>query len=353
MLNDLPDLRKRRAVEQKLKDSSSGAITDTLMFTNSSDGALGPKVDMNKVSQWISVALYIVTVVLGISGNSAVIYVAALNVKTKVTNVFLVNLAIADLIFCFTRIFSIFYKLRFDDWPFGPFICKSNSFFKYTNMFCSVFLLAVISLDRALCVWKPIFTKTRRTLFVARVIAGCVWMFAIALSIPFFMYRQVYTDKNNKTKCTMNDGKGKNAVIYLYLLRFICGFLLPFLVILVCYIMAGLGIRHTHLSRKSRSLKILVILVISFFVCWAPYHCLQLFKMLDKYTNILKPWQRITSAIGYFNSCVNPLLYYCLGVEIGGCFRQRLQRVYSRAMGDVIEENNQRARSSSKTTIEL
>lgn len=109
----------------------------------------------------------------------------------------LVNLAVADLIFCFTRVFSLIKKLFFDHWPFGIFLCKFNGFFKYANMFCSVFLLAVISLDRALCIWQPIFTKRRRTLLAARVVAVCVWTTAIIFSSPYFVYRQVYMGKNN------------------------------------------------------------------------------------------------------------------------------------------------------------
>ncbi|XP_055013496.1 C3a anaphylatoxin chemotactic receptor-like [Boleophthalmus pectinirostris] len=309
------------------------------MFGNSSVVVSRP-MDMNAVSVWVSVALEVVTVVLGICGNSAVIYIAALQIKTKVTNVWLVNLAIADLIFCFTRPIMIIYKLNPNHWPFGSFLCKFTGFFKYTNMFCSVFLLAVISLDGALCVQRPLFIKTKRTLFVVRAVALCVWALAIILSIPYFIHYQMYLDTNNKTKCSLNDGKGTSAKFYLYLLRFMCGFLLPFVVILVCYILTGLGIKRTNtrMSRKLRSLKILVILVIAFFLCWAPYHCLQLFKLADRYTQVLKPWQRITSAIGYFNSCVNPILYYCLGAELRGRFRHRLQRVYSRATADIEEE---------------
>ncbi|XP_072303344.1 C3a anaphylatoxin chemotactic receptor-like [Eucyclogobius newberryi] len=221
------------------------------MFANAPAGAQEP-LDMLVVSRWVTLLLYSVTVVLGIGGNSVVIY-SARNIKTKVTNVFLVNLAVADLIFCFTRILSLVHRLRFNDWPFGSFLCKFNGFFKYINMFCSVFLLAVISLDRALCVCRPIFTKTRRTFFVARVVAVCVWTLVIVLSVPFFMYRDIYTDEYNKTKCNIDKGQEKDVRIYLYVLRFVCGFLLPFWVILVCSVVAGLGIKRTNLSRKKGS----------------------------------------------------------------------------------------------------
>uniref|UniRef100_A0AAV2K1A3 G-protein coupled receptors family 1 profile domain-containing protein n=1 Tax=Knipowitschia caucasica TaxID=637954 RepID=A0AAV2K1A3_KNICA len=184
------------------------------------------------VLQRVSVVLYILTVILGICGNAVVIYLAAFKIQTKVTHVFLVNLAVTDLIFCFSRILSIVYKLRSNDWPFGTFLCKLNGFIKYTNMFCSVFLLAVISLDRALCVLRPFLIKTKRTLRVVRVVALCVWTLAVAQSIPFYIHRHLHLDKNNRTLCSVSKDKEKDRKLHLYLLRFVCGFLLPFLVIL-------------------------------------------------------------------------------------------------------------------------
>lgn len=253
----------------------------------------------------------------------------------------LVNLAIADLIFCFTRVFSLIKKIFFDHWPFGIFICKFNGFFKYANMFCSVFLLAVISLDRALCVWQPIATKRRRTLWVARVVAACVWITAIAFSTPYFIYRQVYPGKNNLSKCSVDPKDAaagdSNSKVALYSIRFLCGFMLPFMVILTCYILTGIRIRRTRLSGKSRPLRILASLVIAFFVCWAPYHCLLLVKMVDSKNKVVKIWSPVANGIAYFNSCINPLLYFCLGLDVRGRFRQSLAGVYRRALEDDVD----------------
>ncbi|XP_004074085.1 C3a anaphylatoxin chemotactic receptor [Oryzias latipes] len=299
-------------------------------------------VDMEAIMENISIILYTLTVVLGITGNSVVIWVAGFKLKPKVTNVWLVNLAIADLIFCFTRVFSLIKKLFFDHWPFGVFLCKFNGFFKYANMFCSVFLLAVISLDRMLCIWHPIFMRRHHKMWTARVVAVCVWIAATVFSSPYFMYRQVYLGKKNLTKCSLEvkekteeDNTAKHA---LYSIRFVCGFLLPFMVILVCYILAGVGIRRTRFSRKSRSLRVLVSLVIAFFVCWAPYHSLLLVKMVDNKNPVLKVWQPLASGMAYFSSCVNPLLYFCMGLEVRGRFRQSLMGIYRRALANVEEQ---------------
>ncbi|XP_034559975.1 C3a anaphylatoxin chemotactic receptor-like isoform X2 [Notolabrus celidotus] len=301
----------------------------------------GTKVDIDAIMDNVSIVLYTLTVVIGITGNSVVIWVAGFQLKPKVTNVWLVNLAVADLIFCFTRVFSLIKKLFFDHWPFGIFLCKFNGFFKYANMFCSVFLLAVISLDRVLCVWRPVFTKQHRTVWIARLVAVCVWIAAVIFSTPYFVYRQISRGKNNLSKCsvdTKDASQGDNsAKLALYAIRFLCGFMLPFMVILICYILAGVGIRRTRLSGKSRPLRILASLVVAFFLCWAPYHCLLLVKMVDSKNIVVKIWHPMASGIAYFNSCVNPLLYFCMGLDVRGRFRQSLAGVYKRALADDVD----------------
>ncbi|XP_038822186.1 C3a anaphylatoxin chemotactic receptor-like [Salvelinus namaycush] len=295
-------------------------------------------VDIDAIMNKLNIVLLTLTIVLGTTGNSVVIWVAGFKLKPTVTNVWLVNLAVADLIFCLSRVLSLTKKFFFDYWPFGIFLCKFNGFFRYTNMFCSVFLLAVISMDRTLCVWHPVFTKRRRTICAARLVSACVWAVAAILSAPHFAYRQVYLGKNNLSKCSLEDNepKGDNsAKLALSLMRFLCGFLLPFLIILCCYILAGLGIRRTRLLGKSRPLRILVSLVCAFVLCWATYHCLLLAKMVNSNSTLVTGGLTVATAFTYFNSCVNPLLYFCMGLDMRGSrFRQTLEGVYRRALAN-------------------
>lgn len=125
------------------------------------------------------------------------------------------------------------------------------------------------------------------------------------------------------------DNSAKNA---LYSIRFLCGFLLPFLVILCCYIVAGFGIRRTRFSGKTRPLRILAGLVFAFFICWGPYHCLLLAKMVDKKSPALKVGLPIAKGFAYFNSCVNPVLYFCMGLDVRQRFRQSISGIYRRAL---------------------
>lgn len=129
--------------------------------------------------------------------------------------------------------------------------------------------------------------------------------------------------------------EGDNSTkLALYSIRFLCGFLLPFLIILICYILAGIGIRRTRILHKSRPLRILVCLICAFFLCWGPYHGLLLAKMVDSKSQAVKVGLPIAKSIAYFNSCVNPLLYLCMGLEIKLRINQSLSRVYARALAE-------------------
>ncbi|XP_052440967.1 formyl peptide receptor-related sequence 4-like [Carassius gibelio] len=297
----------------------------------------------------LDIVFYTIIVLLGTTGNSLVIWVAGLRMKPTVTNVWLVNLAVADLIFCLTRAISLTKKLFYDHWPFGVFLCKFNGFFKYANMFCSVFLLAVISVDRALCVWCPVFTRKRRTLCAARVVSLGVWIVALMFSSPYFVYRQVLPDKKNLSYCSFKEEGaaegGISAKYVYYCIRFICGFLLPFLVILICYILAAVRICRMRLSRKSRPLRILAVLVCAFFLCWAPYHFLGLVKLMNKDHKAVKEGWTMASNLAYFNSCVNPVLYFCMGLDVSRRCNQSLSGIFHRAL---MEEDQSLSQQSTR-----
>ncbi|KAK2864507.1 hypothetical protein Q7C36_003661 [Tachysurus vachellii] len=310
-------------------------------------------VDVDAIMNNMTIVFYTITVFLGTIGNAVVIWMSGFRLKANVTNVWLVNLAVADLIFCFTRVTSLIKKLFYEFWPFGLFLCKFNGFFKYTNMFCSVFILAVISLDRVICVWQPVFSRQRRTVCAARLISVVVWTVAVIFSAPYYVYRQVYIGKNNLSKCSLEvpqlseaDNRAKMA---LYSIRFLCGFLLPFLIILTCYVLAGLGIRRTRIVRKSRPLRILAGLVCAFFLCWGPYHFLLLVKMVDSKSQAVKVGLPIAKGIAYFNSCVNPILYFFMGLDKRLHFNQSLSRVYARALAEDFEVQTSQSKDCAGT----
>ncbi len=102
--------------------------------------------------------------------------------------------------------------------------------------------------------------------------------------------------------------------------------------ILICYILAAVGIRRTRLSGKSRPLRILAVLVCAFFLCWAPYHFLGLVKLVNKDNEAVKAGWAMASHLAYFNSCINPVLYFCMGLDVRRRCNQSLSGIFHRAL---------------------
>lgn len=285
------------------------------------------------VVKYVQITLYTLTILLGSVGNTMVIWMVGMRLKPTATNVWLLNLAVADLVFCISRILT-FISLVLHRWPFGIPSCQFNGLLKYTNMFCSVFLLVVISVDRALCIWVPLVARVRRTVLLSRVVSAGVWVVALALSFLYATHRTVGLDGHNNTKCTMENMVSERGRTALFLVRFLFGFLLPFLVIACCYVLAGWGIRRSRVNGKTNILRILVLLVSAFFLCWAPYHALLLVKMVNRKSKWVKLGLPVTTGLSYFNSCINPVLYFCVGLRRQKNFKKSISGALRRALED-------------------
>lgn len=87
---------------------------------------------------------------VGTLGNGLVLTVLLWNgqMNTKTTNLFILNLGVADLcfiVFCVPFQATIY---TMDEWVFGPFLCKVVHFIIYLTMYASIFTLTAVSLDR-------------------------------------------------------------------------------------------------------------------------------------------------------------------------------------------------------------
>ncbi|RWS14599.1 tachykinin-like peptides receptor 86C [Dinothrombium tinctorium] len=82
-------------------------------------------------------------------GNSLVIWIILAHKKMRtVTNLFLLNLAIADMMMAlFNANFNFIFMLN-SHWPFGQTYCKINNSISNLTVFASVFTITAMSFDR-------------------------------------------------------------------------------------------------------------------------------------------------------------------------------------------------------------
>ncbi|KAI4878602.1 hypothetical protein NFI96_003187 [Prochilodus magdalenae] len=260
----------------------------------------------------------VVIFILGIAGNGLVIWIAGCKMKKSVNTTWYLSLAVSDFIFCAFLPFTVVYTVK-QDWIFGLFMCKFTSFIFFLNMFSSIFLLVIISVDRCVGVMFPVWAQNQRTITKASVIVILAWIVSAVFSTPSLVFRDVeYDHYKEKYICFNNYTSGKQvAAMAAY--PFVSGFLIPFLIIVVCYVVIIQKLRINQSASSKKPFKIMTALIVTFLICWLPYHTFALMELNHhKYKSVLPIGQVLAVSFASANSCVNPFLYAFLGKDIKG-----------------------------------
>lgn len=113
---------------------------------------------------------------------------------------------------------------------------------------------------------------------------------------------------------------------------FIFAFIMPVLIITVCYGLMILRLKSVRMlsgsKEKDRNLRritrMVLVVVAVFIVCWTPIHIYVIIKALitiPETTFQTVSWH-FCIALGYTNSCLNPVLYAFLDENFKRCFRE-------------------------------
>ncbi|KPP67839.1 C3a anaphylatoxin chemotactic receptor-like [Scleropages formosus] len=286
----------------------------------------------------VAVVLYCFTLVLGLPGNAFVLWIAGLKMKRTVNTTWFLNLAIADFLCCLSVPFSITDIILDYQWPYGNFLCKVIPTVVVLNMFASVFILTLISVDRFLQVIRPVWSQNHRTITLAFWLCVSSWVMAVALSLPSVIYKQaVFHDLLNKTVCTYNFSGSDHSPL-ISLLRFVFGFLIPIFIIILCYSFILHKVNSSHFSKSQKPLKIILGVIMAFFVCWSPYHIIGLVlgygEEMSMSVSLALYIDPLSVSMAYFNSCLNPLLYVFMGQDFKEKVKLSLRRVLENAFSE-------------------
>ncbi|XP_026856290.2 mu-type opioid receptor [Electrophorus electricus] len=301
--------------------------------------------DLNKGSTPVIIAiiitaLYSIVCVVGLVGNVLVMYVIIRYTKMKTaTNIYIFNLALADALATSTLPFqSVNYLMG--TWPFGDVLCKIVMSIDYYNMFTSIFTLTTMSVDRYIAVCHPVKALDFRTPHNAKIVNVCNWILSSAIALPVMIMAS--------TGLTPLDSHSSSARVIdcimdfphpswywenlLKICVFIFAFIIPVLIITVCYGLMILRLRSVRMlsgsKEKDRNLRritrMVLVVVAVFIICWTPIHIFVIIKALVTIPNSLL--QTITwhfcITLGYTNSCLNPVLYAFLDENFKRCFRE-------------------------------
>nr|XP_005311187.1 C5a anaphylatoxin chemotactic receptor 1 [Chrysemys picta bellii]XP_023967567.1 C5a anaphylatoxin chemotactic receptor 1 [Chrysemys picta bellii] len=304
---------------------------------------------------WAALVLYSLVFLLGVPGNAAVIWVTGFRMKRTVNTVWFLNLAVADLLCCLALPFLAVPVARSNRWELGDFTCKLLPSLIILNMFASVLLLMAISVDRCALVTRPIWCQNHRTTRVAWSVSGAAWLLALLMTLPTFIFRKTHAEAfSDKVTCVLEYAQVSSyqtaVEVSVASFRFAAGFLVPFVVIATCY---GLVLARVHRSRFTRSrktIKVILVVIVGFFVCWLPYHVVGLILATNKSrTSLFKGASEsdpLTVGLAYVNSCLNPVIYVIMGQD----FKDRFQRSLKTILRNVLSEDSLSVGDSRKKT---
>lgn len=284
--------------------------------------------------QIVALFFYALVVLLGVPGNAVVVWVTGFCMPRNVTSLWFLNLALADLLCCLSLPLLMVPLAHDDHWYFGPVACTLVKSLFYLVMYCSILQLVLISIDRWLMVSKPIWCQNNRRPKLAA--WGCVAVWALALlgSIPQFIFTKEISAGEAKRECLAVYTRLSAWSVTTF--RFLVGFFLPFLVIVVChwvvYKRAKAGSSQGR-DRSKKTLRIIVAMVACFFLCFLPLHIVDFLLLVTPRSSPHSPHIYIahvlTLCLAYLNSCLNPLLYACLGRGFKDSMNRSLRGIFN------------------------
>ncbi|XP_075135328.1 N-formyl peptide receptor 2-like [Leptodactylus fuscus] len=304
--------------------------------SNNSDGNVCSVSSLYPALQIFRLAVYVIVYLLGTTGNALVIWFCIFRMVKTVNLVWILNLAIADFLFIFFLPLRITYFALDNVWPFEKFMCNSYWFLNYLNLSVSVLQLMVISLDRYICVHFPVWCKNNRRLRLAIMIVTTIWIVSILFNVPYFTLDST-SIKNNKTCCSnTGDEHFKKVVIG----RFVCLFVVPFTIIVLCYTAITVQIRRKGMYLSSRPFKIFVSIIISFFICFFPYNLFLLLGFFGdkKFALVYNVIKLIVMCFVIIHSCINPIIYILIGRDFKEKFCTSFQTVLEKAFTENVEK---------------
>ncbi|XP_070538710.1 substance-K receptor-like [Ptychodera flava] len=276
------------------------------------------------------ISSFSVNITLSTIGNIIVLTVLLFSRRQlSELNLFLINLALADLtmaIFCMPFTFS---TIMYGRWIFNTAMCPIVIFLQQVSVMVSVYTLVAIGIDRYFAVLYPL--KVRVTKHRARMLFASIWLVSFLLAIVqavFAEARKIDYGEKSVYLCTEWWPYDSAGVIYEIFMVMVAYFI-PLLVLLFCYVRVGRRLwgrqipgnadrqrDKSYLSSKKKVIKMLILVVVLFMICWLPLHVFMLVTRFSPYIygdtyhqDLMRKINSVVLWLAMSNSFMNPVIY--------------------------------------------
>ncbi|NXN96101.1 NK1R protein, partial [Rhinopomastus cyanomelas] len=283
---------------------------------------------------------YALIVVVSVVGNVVVMWIILAHKRMRtVTNYFLVNLAFAEAsMSAFNTVVNFTYAVH-NEWYYGLLYCKFHNFFPIAAVFASIYSMTAIALDRYMAIIHPL--RPRLSAAATKVVIGVIWLLAFLLAFPQGYY-SVMEELPGRLVCLVEwPEHGTNAYgkTYHFCMTALL-YLLPLLVIGCAYTAVGVTLwaseipgdssdrYHEQVSAKRKVVKMMIIVVCTFALCWLPYHVYFTLQYFRPEWYLQKFIQQVYLAVMWLamsSTMYNPIIYCCLNDRFRVGFKHAFQ----------------------------
>uniref|UniRef100_A0A3Q3GTZ8 Neuropeptide FF receptor 1 n=1 Tax=Labrus bergylta TaxID=56723 RepID=A0A3Q3GTZ8_9LABR len=345
------EMKKKRGMEIE------GSAT-TAAFINTSSG-VAPNVTNMTFFPYYAHSLYVATgyivayffiFLLCMVGNILVCLIVLENRHMRtVTNLFILNLAISDLLVGIFCIPTTLVDNLITGWPFSNMVCKMSGFVQGVSVSASVFTLVAIAVERFRCIVYPL--KPKPTVLVAKAVIVLIWVLAVAIMCPaavaltvekvpfhFLVHDNDFNHTYPLYTCYENFSYPQMTKIYTAVL-FAHIYLVPLSLISLMYGSIGVKLWSSVVAnrepqvanatvqvvgrrrgqqiiskKKIKVIKMLILVALLFMLSWLPLWTLMMMTdyaglgrdQLELLTSYIFPFAHW---LAFANSSVNPIIY--------------------------------------------
>ncbi|XDV46780.1 hypothetical protein PO909_016617 [Leuciscus waleckii] len=270
-------------------------------------------IDINEFARHFLPPFYYIIFILSILGNGVVLLVIYKFEKLNtVTNIFLINLVVSNIIFTLTLPFQAVHHS--DQWIFGEALCKLVVSADCLGFYSSILFLTLMAFDRYLAVVHCVAASKQRRTCYAVALSSAVWCISLLASLDPIIYFTVEEYPKYGFTCEYS-GESQWKVFSLYK-QFVLFFLFPLMVFIYCYFRITLTVLATRMIGKHRTVRLIFVIVLMFFSFWSPYNIILMMnenRDPKECGSVLPYAEYVTGNVARLYFCINPVFYTFLG----------------------------------------
>lgn len=257
-------------------------------------------------------------------------------------NIYLMNLAVSDLIFLCT-LPRLAYLYANDQKESSPYACMVNRYILHMNLYSSILFMVWLSMDRFLLIKHPFRNHYLLRSRTALIVSGLTWLAVNVQVCPLIILMIQDQEYRNWSTCTdFASLKGQVNSLNYSLGLTLTGYVLP-LIALCCFsyqIAHLLRVQETVVQQRGRSfkrpLRVVVSVAAMFFCLYTPYHVLRNVTIAYQlswprpplctsvYTQVLYILSR---PLAFLHSVINPVFYFFMGDKFKELLSKNLRKL--------------------------